>query len=165
MKEGVDIRNLFIVGNGFDVAHGLPTRYADFKKYLSERIKANQGIKDIDGDYIKITEIPRLPEQKIWCGKSVCAEYWKEEELIYWLVDEVSNSKSDMKWSDFETYLSELNIQAILNKWGYTVENVMKIQETLNDISGFFFRWVNTIDLSKAKKKLNMEKMIKGDKK
>lgn len=163
MKEGVDIRNLFIVGNGFDVAHGLPTRYADFKKYLSERIKANQGIKDIDGDYIKITEIPRLPEQKIWCGKSVCAEYWKEEELIYWLVDEVSNSKSDMKWSDFETYLSELNIQAILNKWGYTVENVMKIQETLNDISGFFFRWVNTIDLSKAKKKLNMEKMIKGD--
>lgn len=163
MKEGVDIRNLFIIGNGFDVAHGLPTRYADFKKYLSERIKSNQGIKDIDGDYIKITEISRLPEQKIWCGKSVCAEYWKEEELIYWLVDEVSNSKSDMKWSDFETYLSELNIQAVLNKWGYTVENVMKIQETLNDISGFFFRWVNTIDLSKAKKKLNMEKIIKGD--
>ena len=163
MKEGVDIRNLFIIGNGFDVAHGLPTRYADIKKYLSERIKSNQGIKDIDGDYIKITEISRLPEQKIWCGKSVCAEYWKEEELIYWLVDEVSNSKSDMKWSDFETYLSELNIQAVLNKWGYTVENVMKIQETLNDISGFFFRWVNTIDLSKAKKKLNMEKIIKGD--
>lgn len=58
-----------------------------------------------------------------------------------------------MKWSDFETYLSELNIQAILNKWGYTVENVMKIQETLNDISGFFF--VGLIRLIYQKQKRN----------
>lgn len=54
--------NLFIIGNGFDIAHGLPTKYADFKKYLSDRIKINQGIKDNDEDYIKITEIPSLPE-------------------------------------------------------------------------------------------------------
>ena len=40
--------NLFIIGNGFDIAHGLPTKYADFKKYLSDRIKINQGIKDND---------------------------------------------------------------------------------------------------------------------
>lgn len=147
--------NLFIIGNGFDIAHGLPTKYADFKKYLSDRIKINQGIKDNDEDYIKITEIPSLPEQKIWCKKGVCAEYWKEERLIYWLIDEVSNKKSDMKWSDFETYLSELNIHSVLEKWGYTIDNAMKIQETICDISGFFFRWINTIDLSKVQKKSN----------
>ena len=26
--------NLFIIGNGFDIAHGLPTKYADFKNIL-----------------------------------------------------------------------------------------------------------------------------------
>ena len=155
--------NLFIIGNGFDIAHGLPTKYADFKKYLSDRIKINQGIKDNDEDYIKITEIPSLTEQKIWCKKGVCAEYWKEERLIYWLIDEVSNKKFDMKWSDFETYLSELNIHSILEKWGYTIDNAMKIQETICDISGFFFRWINTIDLSKVQKKSNLEKIIRGD--
>lgn len=156
--------NLFIIGNGFDVAHDLPTKYFDFKKYLSHRIKINQDIEDIDKDYIKIREIPSLPERKIWLGKSVCNEYWKEERLIYWLLDEVSNNKFDMKWSDFETYLSELNIHAILEKWGYTIDNAMKIQETVDDISGFFFRWINTIDLSNVKKKSNLEKIIKSDK-
>lgn len=164
VEEGVYMQNLFIIGNGFDVAHKLPTKYADFKEYLSKRIKINEGIKDIDGDYIKITEIPSLPERKKWYGKGICEEYWQEEKLIYWLVDDVSNSKADMYWSDFETYLSELNIEKVLKKWGYTVENAMRIQETLGDISGFFFRWINTIDLSKAKKKMNMEKIIRSDK-
>lgn len=29
--------NLFIIGNGFDLAHGLPTRYWDFRMFLEER--------------------------------------------------------------------------------------------------------------------------------
>lgn len=53
MEKVIDMSNLFIIGNGFDIAHGLPTKYADFKKYLSDRIKINQGIKDNDEDYIK----------------------------------------------------------------------------------------------------------------
>lgn len=154
------MKNLFIIGNGFDLAHDLDTAYADFKTFLSNRIKFNQGIKDAE-DCIKITEIPRLPTSKVSYGKGVSEEYYQEEKLIYWFVDEVSNRKADMKWSDFETYLSELNVEAVLKKWGYTVENAIKIQETLGDISGFFFRWVNTIDLSKAEKKLNMEKIIR----
>lgn len=27
---------LFIIGNGFDLAHGLKTKYEDFRKYLEE---------------------------------------------------------------------------------------------------------------------------------
>lgn len=26
--------NILIVGNGFDLAHGLPTKYADFLKFI-----------------------------------------------------------------------------------------------------------------------------------
>lgn len=28
------MRKLFIIGNGFDIAHGLATKYSDFKIYL-----------------------------------------------------------------------------------------------------------------------------------
>ena len=28
--------NLLIVGNGFDLAHGLPTSYTDFLKFVNE---------------------------------------------------------------------------------------------------------------------------------
>ena len=31
--------NLFIIGNGFDLAHGLKTGYTDFKEYLGEHNK------------------------------------------------------------------------------------------------------------------------------
>lgn len=27
-------KSLFIIGNGFDLAHGMATRYADFKRWL-----------------------------------------------------------------------------------------------------------------------------------
>ena len=30
--------NLFVIGNGFDLAHGLKTSYEDFKLYLMEQV-------------------------------------------------------------------------------------------------------------------------------
>lgn len=30
------MKRLFIIGNGFDIAHNLPTKYADFKKFLEK---------------------------------------------------------------------------------------------------------------------------------
>ena len=30
------MKNLYVIGNGFDIAHGLPSRYLDFKKWLQE---------------------------------------------------------------------------------------------------------------------------------
>lgn len=105
-----------------------------------------------------------MPAQKIWHKNGVLAEYIREEALIYWLVDKVSDRKNDMEWSDFETYLSELDIKAVFEKWGYTLENVMKVQETLADIAGLFFDWVHTIDLTQAEKKDSIETLLQKDK-
>lgn len=30
------MKRLFIIGNGFDIAHGLPTRYLDFREFLEK---------------------------------------------------------------------------------------------------------------------------------
>lgn len=37
--------NILVIGNGFDLAHGLKTSYIDFVKYLKEIIKADKGTK------------------------------------------------------------------------------------------------------------------------
>lgn len=34
--EGCDSMNILVVGNGFDLAHGLPTRYSDFLNFIKE---------------------------------------------------------------------------------------------------------------------------------
>lgn len=34
IERGVIMNKLVIIGNGFDIAHGLPTKYSDFKDYL-----------------------------------------------------------------------------------------------------------------------------------
>lgn len=37
---------LYILGNGFDVAHGLPTKYSDFKKYIRNNDTAKPNMAD-----------------------------------------------------------------------------------------------------------------------
>lgn len=36
VMKGLQMKSLFIIGNGFDIAHGLNTRYSDFMKYLTQ---------------------------------------------------------------------------------------------------------------------------------
>lgn len=38
---------LYIIGNGFDIAHGLPTQYWDFRKYLEK----------VDYDFLRAFEM------------------------------------------------------------------------------------------------------------
>jgi hypothetical protein len=61
--------NLFIIGNGFDRAHGLPTSYVDFRNYLEEE----------NWDYLVSLEEPYdfVPESK----RNLVEEYlWKNFE-------------------------------------------------------------------------------------
>lgn len=37
-------KNLFIIGNGFDIAHGIPTKYTDFQKYVRSLYMTNSLI-------------------------------------------------------------------------------------------------------------------------
>lgn len=34
-------KNILIIGNGFDLEHGLPTRYIDFLKFISKDYEAS----------------------------------------------------------------------------------------------------------------------------
>lgn len=48
--------NILIVGNGFDLAHGLPTKYADFLKFIDffykHKAQESSGLELIAGEDI-----------------------------------------------------------------------------------------------------------------
>ena len=39
--------NILIVGNGFDLAHGLPTRYSDYVHQISEELDFKQYFREL----------------------------------------------------------------------------------------------------------------------
>ena len=46
-------RQLFIIGNGFDLHHGIPSRYSDFGAYVEA---ADPAIAQLINDYLFIDE-------------------------------------------------------------------------------------------------------------
>lgn len=154
---------LFIVGNGFDRAHDLPTSYADFKKYMGNTIKKNTG-DSIDEKYLTLDDIPHAVMPKIHYGinetSGILADYNQERKIIYWLIYDVAKSKKQMDWNEFEAYLCDLNLEKILNSWKEEDWNAMGLRESVTDISSFFFEWINTIDLSEKKPKEPYKSLI-----
>lgn len=157
---------LFVVGNGFDLAHKLPTRYSDFKKYIGDSIKQDLRM-SVDDKYLELDNIPHavLPQIHYGSGEKsgVLADYDQEKKIMYWLIDDAAKRKRQMNWNEFEAYLGELNFKKILNSWGNDEWNVMGLRETVTDISAFFFEWINAIDLNKANKLNSYSELIDGN--
>lgn len=157
--------NLFILGNGFDLAHCIESGYSDFKEHLSNKIKDYYNVDGVS-EYFKFQEIPQLPELKIQTKNDVLADYDLEEQLLYWLIDDVAGvaeDKESMKWREFESYLGMIHMEKPLKRWGITEENAMKIQQAVRDIGGIFFRWINTINLSDKKPISDFKNLIGND--
>lgn len=109
--------NILVIGNGFDIAHGLPTGYKDFLKFISifQRLSANSGFspsceseKRMLAFLNKIKEQSFAQEQRaldIWTeiGELVDNNAW----LSYFQEIEVSG-----RWIDFEKEISRV-IQAL----------------------------------------------------
>ena len=68
--------NLFIIGNGFDLFHGLPTRYTDFVAFLQDK----------------------YPEVYGWLYDSI-----KSYSLGYWNV--IGKADDTLIWNDMEQVL------------------------------------------------------------
>ncbi len=165
-KEKKDMtEKLFVVGNGFDRAHDLPTSYADFKKYIGNTIKKDAG-EIIDDTYLVLDDIPHSVMPKIHYGieetSGILADYYQERKVIYWLIDDIAKRKKQMNWNEFEVYLSGLNFNKILRTWEEDDWNARGLREAVTDISAFFFEWINTIDLSEKYKKEPYSSLIDG---
>lgn len=125
---------LFVIGNGFDMAHGLKTSFMDFKTYVINRIKKSED--DEEKEKVKdVYLILNLTEI------SYNLFYYTQE-------SEVSND-----WNHFENILAHigtLNNENRFVKDDLFKDDLLKL-DVLQDLLKIFTEWINSIEVSSNK--------------
>lgn len=153
------MKKLFLIGNGFDLAHGIPTSYEDFHDFLKEEY----SVEDDDDDDLLIPESYRLPDG---------GERYDDEELVKFLIGIISKAESTEKWSDVERSLGELDYSEYLDNWleddddnkdeevDENESNANALSYAIMRIQYFFNIWIESIDISDISKKTDFDKLI-----
>lgn len=152
------MNNLFIIGNGFDLSHGMKTSYEHFRLYLKENYPnasfdgcVPEGITTPDGD-ISYAAI----------------------DTVGFLIEVISNAEPDgEKWSDLETSIGYLDLDEYLDDWSdddnewhkvYRNQDVASnLTGTILEITGYFSEWVDTIEVDEFIPKRSFFELINGE--
>ena len=118
------IMNLLVIGNGFDLAHHLPTRYTDFLKYCKNYNGENPISKEDD----KNKEFDDFRQNNVW--------------LKYFL--SITNLEDDKTWIDFEKEIAKIvnaaesNTSAIFINKISAEETQISIRHAPDELKNFF---------------------------
>lgn len=150
--------NLFIIGNGFDISHGLKTSYNHFKKYLELKYPDNIH------SYGYVPDVGIAPKG----GPS-----FDEDEVVGFLLHIISEAEhSSDKWSDLETSIGLLEFEEFFegwddeeyeNEWHEVYRNqdiASNIVESVLKILDYFEEWIDDICLDDVKPKEDMTELI-----
>lgn len=122
--------NLFIVGNGFDLAHGLPTSYADFRDYLES------------ADWSYLQSLEEMYGFTINSSREVVKNYlWRDFETNLSNIDEIEIIEQG---KNIELGLESEDIgikETLYDFW----EEKYKFIERLND---FVMSWIKQVDIN-----------------
>ncbi|MBQ6043135.1 MAG: bacteriophage abortive infection AbiH family protein [Clostridia bacterium] len=137
----------FIIGNGFDLAHNMPTKYSDFKKYLIERFPNSKN-----GQMY-------VPGQMITPDGGVIVDETEAASLLVYLI----NNACGGSWSDFETALGKINLfecfedlcevydrdgdRNLFHEAYNNEDRAADLYHVIPLIKVFFSDWVDTIEL------------------
>ena len=160
--------NLFIIGNGFDLAHGLPTRYSKFREFLRTKYGADEYAYLVSpspqGDgfgnvWVDSKEVANLVARML---RDACA-------------DELRDADEDEYWSDFENALGYFDYVEFFEDAkeydrdgdihpAHTFYNVEDIADNLlfciPHIKDLFQEWIGTIDISAISPKPHFAEII-----
>ena len=151
---------LFIIGNGFDLAHKLPTAYSCFHRYLQETYPG------ADEEYAGVP----------WAAIGHHGEeVYDKNEVVGYLMQLLSRTAKE-NWSDFENALGDLDFSYDLFEpdeftdrdgepnYFHTAYNN---EDTASQLAGcvpqildLFSEWVETIDIAKARPKAKFQRLI-----
>lgn len=143
------MKRLFIIGNGFDIAHKLKTRYSDFQEYL-------------------LREYPNASTEDTWVPESIMMpdgdESYNDDEVVGFLLKIISEAENEGEaWSDLENTLGKLNYEDFFYNWDENEDdnewyNVYRNEDIASNIKGavimikeYFSNWINQIEISDAK--------------
>lgn len=141
--------NILVIGNGFDLAHELPTGYIDFLKwtvgqyyfFYSLKEQGAQITKSINDISLKIPE--KIKGIKISQRVDHQEEFWNCINNNVWIeyflpiyADRKKNGKDG--WIDFECEISEI-IQSLDND-RYRLSQIYNIEDIVYDLSNDFLK-------------------------
>lgn len=159
---------LFIIGNGFDRAHGLATSYDDFRQYL-----CNTYMDGKSGEYY----IPMVPSVTVGPkGEDVC----DMEEVAEFLVYLISIAEPDgSRWSELEASLGrldydeafdmlpeELDEDGDTNYWREVYNNedmASNLYIVVSYVKDLFAEWIDDIDVKFAKAKQGFLNLVEAE--
>ncbi len=122
---------LYIIGNGFDCAHDIKSKYSDFKQWCEDSKRDTM-----------LFDILFSTKQEFWESIEKALGNYDEKEILEFC-------KPDVDF-DFDHSLSS---SARIEDAPMTI-----LQPAINDLKNYFNEWVNTIDITKAKPFLKIYK-------
>ena len=153
--------SLFIIGNGFDRAHGLKTSYEDFHQYLlsaypnaAQSYYVPKFVTDGDGEEVAVDE----------------------EDVVGFIENVLYNVEGD-KWSDLESSIGKIEFENYIDDYENDEEDDDDLyhEEQFNEswanslispilsIPDYFKQWISTIEYNDVKCKNDFVKLIKSD--
>ncbi|MGH1205381.1 bacteriophage abortive infection AbiH family protein [Bacillus paranthracis] len=117
--------NLFIIGNGFDLGHGLHTRYWDFRSYLKEH----------QGDFLRDFE-----DKYYLGGKGLQTYLWNDLEFNLANIDEYVLIEQMLQSTDLGLESGNVGIEDTLN---YYFGNKFKYIE---ELTSYLKEWIKVVD-------------------
>lgn len=135
------VKNLFVIGNGFDIWLGLNTRYSDFEKFY-ERNK------------IKISWNLGIEPCEVRSKKGNLVKLLTQFDLLYFVLSENYPTERDEDtdfWTDFENSLIELDDVAINMYFGKEIDDLKDIRidcdYAYEIIRKCLSEWINSVNV------------------
>ena len=150
------MEKLFIIGNGFDLAHKLPTRYSDFKNYLTEKFPS------ADTEYVYV------PESTIDQDGD---EVYNKTEVVSFLLKIISEIEGD-EWNNLETTLGMIDYDDYFSLFELRDDDkeyhtIYNNEDTAKNISGavymikqFFSDWIEEVDITDVQPNIMMKDLF-----
>lgn len=154
------MNKLFIIGNGFDLAHKINSRYEDFRQYLVNRLVSIAGNKyrkyDFSDSSIITSDYSKCIENDLLT-------------ILYFLT--VADYSDSLEWKDIENAVGKLNYDEF--SWLYIDESDIDKEyranwinedifspyiKILTEIPNYFKEWVKQVDISNALANDNIKK-------
>lgn len=129
------MKRLFIIGNGFDLAHGLPTKYLDYRAFLKSSPENDDFCMRMENTY----------------GLGEFTDYW-------WRDFETNLGVGDVFEMDFEM-MAESTIDDMITDAGeemYDIESTLRYHfepyyNFMNELNKTVLQWVESIDITSVK--------------
>lgn len=121
------MKKLYIIGNGFDLMHGLPTQYIKFKEYCNDRID----------DYLNYLKID-MSDDSAWSRFEEVLGYFNGDQYY----DDNCDNREAESWSEAAGVADEIAEAA---------ENLVDL------VKSEFYDWVKEINLNNTNQKTHLD--------